>query len=77
MWYNIGGRTDRKKYAFESEMKIMNNEVKEVIEKIKEVKDILKEFADKDEAIGYLINETKLSKEECAAAYDIIMKIKD
>ena len=55
----------------------MNNEVKEVIEKIKEVKDILKEFADKDEAIGCLINETKLSKEECAAAYDIIMKIKD
>ena len=39
--------------------------------------DILKEFADKDEAIGYLVNETKLSKEECAAAYDIIMKIKD
>ena len=50
----------------------MNNEV---IEKFKEVKDILKEFSTKDEAIEYLVNETKLSKEECSAAYDIIMKI--
>ena len=55
----------------------MNNEVKRVIEKFKEAKDILNEIADKDEAIGYLVNETKLSKEECAAAYDIIMKIED
>ena len=58
-------------------MEIMNNEVKRVIEKFKEAKDILNEIADKDEAIGYLVNETKLSKEECAAAYDIIMKIED
>ena len=55
----------------------MNNEVKQVIEKFKEVKDILKEFANKDEAIEYLVNETKLSKEECSNAYDIIMKIED
>ena len=55
----------------------MNNEVKQVIEKFKEVKDILKEIADKDEAIKYLVNETKLSKEECSIAYDIIMKIGD
>ena len=55
----------------------MNNEVTQVIEKFKEVKDILKEIADKDEAIKYLVNETKLSKEECSTAYDIIMKIED
>ena len=55
----------------------MNNEVKQVIEKFKEVKDILKEIADKDKAIDYLVNETKLSKEECSIAYDIIMKIGD
>lgn len=55
----------------------MNNEVKQVIEKFKEVKDILKEFANRDEAIEYLVNETKLSKEECSTAYDIIMKIED
>ena len=53
----------------------MNNEVTKVIEKFKEVKNILKDFSNKDEAIEYLVNETKLSKEECSTAYDIIMKI--
>ncbi len=55
----------------------MNNEVKNVIEKFKEVKNILKNFTDRNEAIEYLVNETKLSKEECFTAYDIIMKIED
>ena len=55
----------------------MNNEVRLVIEKFKEVKHILKEIADKDKAIDYLVKETKLSKEECSTAYDIIMKIGD
>ena len=55
----------------------MNNEVTKVIEKFKEVKNILKDFSTKDKAIEYLISETKLSKEECSAAYDIIMKIED
>lgn len=54
---------------------IMNNEVTKVIEKFKEVKNILKDFSNKDEAIEYLVNETKLSKEDCSTAYDIIMKI--
>ncbi len=53
----------------------MNNEVTKVIEKFKEVKNILKNFSNKDEAIEYLVNETKLSKEDCSTAYDIIMKI--
>ena len=56
---------------------IMNNEVTKVIEKFKEVKNILKDFSNKDEAIEYLVNETKLSKEDCSTAYDIIMKIED
>ena len=55
----------------------MNNEIKKVIEKFKEVKNILKDFSTKDEAIEYLVNETKLSKEECFVAYDIIMKSED
>jgi len=55
----------------------MNNEVKKVIEKFKEVKNMLKKFTDKNEAIEYLVNETKLSKEECSTAYDIIIKIED
>jgi len=45
--------------------------------KFKGVKNILKDFPNKDEAIEYLVNETKLSKEECFVAYDIIMKIED
>ena len=55
----------------------MNNEVKNAIEVFKEVRDILKKFDNRDEAIEYLIKETKLSKEECSTAYDIIIKIKD
>lgn len=55
----------------------MNNEVKNVIEIFKKVKNILKDFTSKDEAIEYLVKETKLSKEECSTAYDIIMKIED
>lgn len=38
-------------------------------------KEILKKFSTKEEAIEYLIKETKISREECTRAYDIIMKI--
>lgn len=55
----------------------MNSEVEEIIEKFKEVRDILKNFDNKDEALEYLMKETKLSKEECSTAYHIIMKIED
>lgn len=55
----------------------MNSEIQTVIEKFKEVREILKKFDNRDEAIEYLINETKLSKEECSIAYDIIMKIEN
>ncbi len=55
----------------------MNNEVKKVIETFKKAKNILKDFSNKDEAIEYLVNETKLSKKECSTAYDIIMKMED
>lgn len=54
----------------------MDVEVKKVTEKFKEVKNILKKFSTKEEAIEYLVSETKLTKEECSTAYDIIMKIK-
>lgn len=55
----------------------MNVEVKKVGQKFKEIKNILKDFINKDEAIEYLVNETKLSKEECSVAYNLIMKIED
>lgn len=55
----------------------MNNDVTRIVEKFKDVKNILKETSNRDAAIEYLVNETKLSKEECSVAYDIIMKIED
>ena len=55
----------------------MNTEIRVAIDKFKEVKDILKKFDSKDEAIEYLVNETKLSKEEGSTAYDIIIKIEN
>ena len=55
----------------------MNNKVKNVIEKFNEVKNILKNFSSKDETIEYLVKETKLPKEECSIAYDIIIKIEN
>ena len=55
----------------------MNTKIQAAIEKFKEVRDILKKFNNRNEAIEYLVNETKLSKEECSTAYDIIMKIED
>ena len=55
----------------------MNNEIQTIIEKFKTVRDILKRFSNREEAIEYLVSETKLSKEECSTAYDIIMKIED
>ena len=39
----------------------MNSEIQTVIEKFKEVREILKKFDNRDEAIEYLVNETKLS----------------
>lgn len=56
---------------------IMNQEIQTVMEKFKEVKNLLKKFDSKEKAIEFLVQETKLSKEECSTAYDIIIKIED
>lgn len=53
----------------------MNDKLKEAIDRLKETKKILEKFLSREEAIEYLVNETKLSKEECSNAYDILMKI--
>ena len=53
----------------------MDTEIKTIIEKFKEVRDILKKFDNRDEVIEYLVNETKLSKEECSTAYDFLVKV--
>lgn len=72
-WYNVTTINSNLQVRRE----IMNTEIQVVIDKFKEVKDILKKFDSKDEAIEYLVNETKLSKEECSTAYDIIIKIEN
>ena len=53
----------------------MDDRLKESIVRLKEVKEILEKFSSREEAIENLVNETKLSKEECLNAYDILMKI--
>ena len=59
----------------------LNHEAQAVIDKFKEARDIFRDmfrdFDNKDEAVEFLVRKTKISKEECSAAYDIIMKIKD
>lgn len=47
------------------------------LKKISEITLLLQRFEDKQEAITYLMNETGVSEEECASAYDLYMKIFD
>lgn len=54
----------------------MNKDIKQVEEHLKYVKKILQSFKTKEEAIDYLVKETKLPREECDRAYDILIKIK-
>lgn len=53
----------------------MNNEMKNAIEKLKEVKELLRSFFSRDATIKYLVEETKLTQEECSASYDFLMKL--
>lgn len=52
-----------------------DNKLKDAIDRLKEAKEILEKFSSREEAIEYLVNETKLSKEECSNAYDILIRI--
>lgn len=45
------------------------------LKRISEITLLLQRFEDKQEAITYLVNETGVSSEECALAYDFYMKI--
>jgi len=53
----------------------MNQELDKIIEKLKEIKIILEKYSSKEDAINYLIKETKLSKEECTKAYEFFTNI--
>ena len=52
-----------------------DNKLKEAIDRLKEAKEILEKISSREEVIEYLVNETKLSKEECSNAYDILIRI--
>ena len=45
------------------------------LSRMAEVTTILKQFGTKEEAVDYLVKETKLSLEECSTAYDFYMKM--
>lgn len=53
----------------------MSNELKEAILKLQEVKGVLENFSNREEAIKFLAEETGISKEECASAYDFLLKV--
>lgn len=53
----------------------MDEKIKLAIERLKESKEILKKFTTKEEAIEYLVKETGITEEECAEAYNILIKI--
>ncbi|MDO4459693.1 MAG: hypothetical protein Q4C42_06385 [Clostridia bacterium] len=56
-------------------MDTMNNtELEKYLKIISDVKDLLQNFANKDDAVDYLVKETGLPLEECKAAYDFYMK---
>lgn len=45
------------------------------LSRMAEVTTILKQFGTKEEAVDYLVKETKLPREECSTAYDYYMKM--
>ena len=55
--------------------KISNQDFNKSIKKFYETKDVLEKFDSKEEAVSYLVKETKLSKKECLDAYDIIINL--
>lgn len=54
---------------------LTNDKIKNAIERFKEVRGLLGHISTREEAIKYLIEETKLSEKECSDAYDILMKL--
>lgn len=50
-------------------------DLKNSLTRFQEVKNILSKFESREEAIDYLVKETKLSVSECTNAYDILIKL--
>lgn len=60
-----------------SSKEITFDEFHNSLKAISEVALLLQRFEDKEEAITYLVNETGLSEDECASAYDVYIKMFD
>ncbi|MCI5874297.1 MAG: helix-turn-helix transcriptional regulator [Clostridiales bacterium] len=67
-----------KKNLYESSDKSVTfNEFSNALNRISETIILLNKFKTKDEAVNYLMKETKLSKKECSDAYDIYKKMSE
>ena len=58
-----------------SEKSVTFAEFDNALSRMAEVTTILKQFGTKEEAVDYLVKETKLPLEECSTAYDYYMKM--
>ena len=53
----------------------MDDTLKQSIERLKDAKEILVQFETKEKAVEYILKETGISKDECSAIYDILIKM--
>lgn len=51
------------------------SELRKAINRLGESRELLSSFAEKKDAIQYLVKETGLSEEECSRAYNFLMNI--
>ena len=62
------------KNAYGNKPKLSMDEFKSSMQGLKQFKEVISKFENKNEAIKYLIKKTGLSKQECKAAYDFVIK---
>ncbi len=53
----------------------MDDTLKQSMERLKDAKEIFVQFETKEKAVKYLVKETGISKDECSAIYDILIKM--
>ena len=53
----------------------MNDSMNLALTRFSEAKTLLETFATKKEAVEYLVRETGISEDECAQAYDVLIRM--
>lgn len=53
----------------------MEDHLKLAMKRFLEARSLLETFSSKEEAVDYLAKETGISKDECAAAYDTLIRM--